>query len=440
MKKEGVALEENTIKRRTYDTRIKYLAKKGLLPESYKKIIHRSLLCKWKQEPMEKYTGFELNENIDQLYDVMKLVSEHENLQKALRGLLRIQKTLKDVIGTGKKYVSKLKKHKTQVVKTIERVAEVFTIEKACKMMRISDSTFRTWAMETYFKCGNSVLKLCSNAYPNQLTHQEIHKMHKLLTDTRYMMWPVRSLAYFAKNKGLVIAHVNTWYKYTKLFDLERIVLRKIYKQYEEGIRATKPDEIWHADVTELKMEDGKTAHIYLVIDNFSRFILSWRISMSLCWQTRLETFKEAVYRSNQKGEKRIKTRLIVDGGSENNNQYVEDYLEYCERNIDKMVAYKDILKSNSMVEYTNRTLKYEYLFVRRINNLRHLGQIMFHAVHDYTCVRPHGAIGGLTPAQAYLGKTVDIFKEKLLMKEAALSRVDWNQTHNCKGCPFGCN
>ena len=234
--------------------------------------------------------------------------------------------------------------------------------------------------------------------------------------------------------------HRNTWYKYIKLFDLERVVIRKIKKRYETGIRATKPDEIWHADVTELKMYDGTIAYIYLVIDNFSRFILSWRVSLILCWQTRVETFKEAVYRSNQKGKKKIKTQLIVDGGSENNNQYVEDYLEYCENNIDKMVAYKDIFKSNSMVEATNKTLKYEYLFVRSINNLRHLGQILFHAIHDYTCVRPHGAIGGLTPAEAYLGKTVDIIKEKQLMKETVLTRIEWNQNHNCKGCPFKCN
>lgn len=358
-------------KRRVYDTKLKYLARKGLLPESYKKIIHRSLICKWKQEPVEKYTGYELNENIEQLYDVMKIVSENELLQKGLRCMIRIQKTLKDIIGTGKEYTSKLKEHKTEVVKTINRVGETITIELACRLMGLGMSIFRGWAMETYFKCNNSALKLCSNAYPNQLTHKEITKMHKLLTDTRYMMWPIKSLAYFAKNKALVIAHPNTWYKYVKLFDLERVLVRKQKREYEEGIRATKPDEIWHADVTELRMGNGQIAYIYLVIDNFSRFILSWRISLKLCANIRLETFKEAIYRSKQKGKKRVETQLIVDGGSENNNKYVNDYLEDYAKNIDKQIALKDIVKSNSMVEYTNRVLKYEYLLVRHINNLR---------------------------------------------------------------------
>jgi hypothetical protein len=201
------AEKQNPIKRRVYDSKVQYLARKGSLPDSYKRIIHRSLICKWKQEPVEKYTGFELNEKIDKLYDVMKMVSENELLQKVLRDLLRIHKTLKDIIGTGRKYTEQLKKHKTQVVKTIERIAEVVSVEKSCKLMGLSVSTFRTWAMETYFKCSNSALKLCSNAYPNQLTHKEILKMHKLLTDTRYMMWPIKSVAYFSKNHGLMIAH-----------------------------------------------------------------------------------------------------------------------------------------------------------------------------------------------------------------------------------------
>ena len=426
-------------KRKTYDTKLKYLARQGLLPESYKKFIHRSLICKWKQEPVDKYIGYELNENIEQLYDIMKVVAENSTLQKGFRGMLRVQKTLKDIIGKGKQYTQKLKQHKTEVVKTIQRVGETITIEKACKLMGLGISTFRIWAMENYFKCNNSVLKLCSNNYPNQLTRSEIRKMHKMLTDCRYIMWPIKSVAHFAKNHRIMIAHPNTWYKYTKLFEIERVLIRKKKKEYEQGIRAEKPDQIWHADVTEFKMVDGQIAYIYLVIDNFSRFILSWRISLKLCAKTRLDTFKEAIYRSKQKGKKRIRTELIVDGGTENNNQLVHEYLEDYAKNVDKQIALRDIVKSNAMAEYINRVLKYEYLFTKPINNLKHLGQVMFHSVFNFNCVRPHGAINGLTPAQSYSGKIVDIYQEKLLMREASLARLTWNQSHNCNGCPFGC-
>ena len=426
--------------RKSYDTKIKYLARKGLLPECYKRQIHRSLICKWKQEPVEKYVGYELNQNIEQLYDVMKLVGEDERLQRTLRSFIRIQKTLRDIIGKGREYTDKLKEHKVQVVNAIKRAGETLTVEKAARLMGIGQSTYRAWAMETYFKCNNSLLKLCNNAYPQQLTYKEIKKMYRLLSDSKHITWPIKSVAYFAIKQNILKAHPNTWYKYARLLEVNRIRIKKKKRAYPEGIRAAKPDQIWHADVTELKMYDGQIAYIYLVIDNFSRFILSWRISYKLCATTRLDTFKEAMFRAKQKGKKKIKTHLIVDGGSENNNKTVNAYIQEYATTIDKQVALKDILKSNAMAEYTNRVLKYEYLFTKQISNLKHLGQILFHSVFDFNCVRPHGALLGLTPAEAYIGKTVDVYKEKLLMKEAAFTRLTWNRTHNCNGCPFGCN
>jgi len=299
--------------RKSYDTRLKYLAREGLLPETYRKNIHRSLICKWKQEPVEKYTGYELNSNIEELYELMKVVSEDQRLQKAVKGIYRIQKTLKDIIGTGSDYIRKLKEHKTEVVNSIQRAGTTISIAKACKLVGIGRSTFRNWAKETYFKCSHSILKLCSNNYPSQLTFQEVKKMY----------------------------------------------------------------------------------------NNFSRFILSWRIADKLCAKMRLETFREAVINSKIRRERRRytrKTQLIVDGGKENNNHAVDTFIQRKDTPLNKVVALKDILKSNSMVEHINRQLKYEYLFIQPIYDLNQLYRIMQKAVLDFNCIRPHGALNGLTP------------------------------------------
>ena len=193
--------------RRSYDTRIKYLAREGLLPETYRKNIHRSLICKWKQEPVEKYIGHELNTNIEELYQLMKAVSEDQRLQKAVRGIYRIQKTLKDIIGKGSDYVTKLKEHKTDIINAIKRAGETISITKACKVVGIGRSTFRTWAKEVYFQCNHSLLKLCSNSYPSQLTHQEVKKMHRLLSDSRFITWPIKSVAFYGIKHNIVKAH-----------------------------------------------------------------------------------------------------------------------------------------------------------------------------------------------------------------------------------------
>ena len=46
----------------------------------------------------------------------------------------------------------------------------------------------------------------------------------------------------------------------------------------KDGIRATKPNESRHIDVTVIKLLDGTRTYLHAVIDNFSRRILAWRL------------------------------------------------------------------------------------------------------------------------------------------------------------------
>jgi len=46
------------------------------------KQIHRSSISKWKREAPDKYYGYELNEDVGELYELMKKVSEDVTLQR----------------------------------------------------------------------------------------------------------------------------------------------------------------------------------------------------------------------------------------------------------------------------------------------------------------------------------------------------------------------
>ncbi len=89
---------------------------------------------------------------------------------------------------------------------------------------------------------------------------------------------------------------------------------------------------------------------------------------------------------------------MIVDGGTENNNKSVEILLE--KYPVDKLVALKDILKSNSMIESLNKLIKYNHLYPRNIHDQEELEKIMRKiVVPDYKDKRPNGQLFGLTPA-----------------------------------------
>lgn len=429
--------------RKTYDSRVKYLVRKGLLPDIYRKQIHRSLIWKWERESNDKYVGYELNCEMEELYELLKKLSIDDKMQRALRSFYRINKTLKDIIGQGKEFIKIIKPSKYKIVEIINRSKEFIGVNRAIKLFGISRSTFRTWSMESFFHCGASISRICNNAYPQQLTINEVHKMHRMLTSQKYIHWPIVSVAYYGMKKSLLKAHPNTWYKYTKLMQIKRLKIKKFIKIYAEGIRASAPNELWHADITEFKTADGTIAYIYLVIDNFSKYITSWRVSDRICGKLRLETFKETIELAGIEplsiGNSGNRTNLVVDGGSENNNKEVERLLDLYP--IEKVIALKDIAKSNSMVESVNKLIKYNYLYRKQIQNITQLTNYMREfVVPDYNDKRPHGTLKGLTPLEAYAGKRINFKKIRQKMEQAYQERIQFNQTHSCLGCPFGCS
>ena len=45
------------------------------------------------------------------------------------------------------------------------------------------------------------------------------------------------------------------------------------------GIRASRPNEIWHVDTTLIRLLDGSRAYLHALVDNFYRRILAWNVA-----------------------------------------------------------------------------------------------------------------------------------------------------------------
>ena len=72
-----------------------------------------------------------------------------------------------------------------------------------------------------------------------------------------------------------------------------------------QGIRASKPDEIWHIDTTVIRLLDGTHVYLHAVIDNFSRRILSWRLTERFDPGTSAEILVEAGRHAVGRGRRR---------------------------------------------------------------------------------------------------------------------------------------
>ena len=421
------------MKRASYHTTLKELTHYGLLPPKYQKAIPRTNLHRWRNESMERFVGSEINQIADNHTELIKTLNEYPRMFYAYG---RLVKTVVSVVGKADDYRKLVRESKEKVVKAITRVKEFVPIEKAVKIFNISSSTFHLWATELHHSCESSFFRKCNRIYSNQVTPTEIQAVKKSLTNSATAHWSIRSIHYKGLREGKLSVSINTMYMLNKKLNIRHTYGkgRRRKKKPKIGIRASAPNQIWHADITVMKTLDGKKYYIYLVIDNYSRKILSYAVREKVSGLVTTSTLKEA-YQKALKVSDNLNVKLIVDGGSENNNIHVDNFINQSEINIKKLVALRDINFSNSMVEAMNRVAKYQYLFPRHPENLEELLELLAYFVNDFNRIRPHSQLRGLTPEEAWEGRKAMDEQRVQVLKQARVDRLEFNQNNQCGIC-----
>jgi len=90
----------------------------------------------------------------------------------------------------------------------------------------------------------------------------------------------------------------------------------------------------------------------------------------------------------------------IVDGDTENKG-LLDANLDQPQVHIKKLIAQKDIVFSNILIEAVNKQMKYSYLFTRDLPDFKHSAQFLnTFAVDDYNN-KSHYALDGLMPKRS---------------------------------------
>jgi putative transposase len=422
--------------RNTYDTSIKHLYRFGLhksIPEDLRKMIPKTNINRWKNEKESKYIGFHLNEIAKEELDVLKAFSDAKRAKQIFRASIRITKTLQSILNT-REIERVICSKKEKIVNLAYQVKDTFSINEFIKIIGISRSTFQNWQREIHAKCDNSFIFLCNQRFPLQASRLEIITLKKMLTSSEYKFWPIASIAAFCRREKILFLSDASWYKYGKLLGITRPKPESRRKKKKTGVRATAPNEKWHADASVFKIGNVKH-YIYLVADNFSRRILSWRVSHQLNAAIRVQTIREA-YQKATLMDTDLNVDLIVDGGSENNNSTMDNFIKASEINIQKLVALRDIHFSNSLIEAHFSLIKYNYLYRMKINSLSNLRDAMTFVEHDFNTIRPHGSLNGSTPNDAYFSGELmqkNTFQTQFI--DARSIRISENKKNICMKC-----
>lgn len=276
--------------RTLYHTHIKYLAYHDLLSSGILQRIPRSNLARWKKEDPDRYQSFDLNLQAGRDYELIHHFAHSPSARRVYAAYVRILKTVLSVAHALPGFHRAIKSQSRQVVSLIDRVKSAVGLTRALRIFDISVPTFRNWSAQTMTQCFESLTGKCNRVFHNQLSRPEVTRLRELLADKRFQYWPVSSIAFYALRNNILPLSLNTWYKYADKFGLDQVKPVPRNRKTEISIRAERPHQIWHADITRFVTADRMKHYIYLVVDNFSRKILSWEIADAVKAETRKGT------------------------------------------------------------------------------------------------------------------------------------------------------
>ncbi len=167
----------------------------------------------------------------------------------------------------------------------------------------------------------------------------------------------------------------------------------KIYPYLLRGVEITRPNQVWAMDITYIPMERG-FVYLAVVLDWFSRRVLSWRVSITMEAAFCVETLEDALSRH---GKPDI---FNTDQGSQFTGVAFTGVL--IEHDIAISMDGKGAWRDNVFVERLWRSVKYEEVYLRAYETASEARASIGRYLDFYNRRRPHSSLDGNTPDHAY--------------------------------------
>lgn len=176
----------------------------------------------------------------------------------------------------------------------------------------------------------------------------------------------------------------------------------KKYPYLLGGLEINQPNQVWATDITYIRMRHG-FLYLVLILDWFSRYALSWRLSNTLDAGFCLEALDEAL-------NKYVHPEIFnSDQGCQFTSEAFTAKLQKADVQIS--MAGKGRCYDNIFIERFWRTLKYEEVYLKSYDDGIQAEMSLKAYIKKYNERRPHQALNNKTPQEAYL----EIPKQKWL-------------------------
>ena len=209
-------------------------------------------------------------------------------------------------------------------------------------------------------------------------------------------------------------------YRLLKSYDLitsPAYVVVKAGDEFRDKI--TRPNQMWQTDFTYLKVTGWGWFYLSTVLDDFSRYIVGWKLCTSMAADDVSATLDIALAASGCDSVTVLhKPRLLSDNGP----CYIAgDLAEYLEENgMDHVRGAPNHPQTQGKIERWHQTLKNRIL-LENYYLQSELEAAIAAFVEHYNNHRYHESLGNLTPADVYFGRGPAILAEREKIKKLTI-------------------
>ena len=231
--------------------------------------------------------------------------------------------------------------------------------------------------------------------------------------------------AWITDNEGFAVSE-STVYRILKKAGLVKRQETQLAAAKEYHTKTTRPHQMWATDASYFQVVGWGYYYLVTVMDDYSRFILAWKLQKDVSADSLIEVVQLAVDTTGMTDVPvEDRTKLLSDNGAGYISRAFRDYLNLV--GIDHILAAPFHPQTNGKVERYQQSLK------REVNQLPYeapsrLEQAIADFVEYYNYKRYHKALGNITPIDVLYGKREEILKRRKEVQILTISRrKDYN-------------
>ena len=307
---------------------------------------------------------------------------------------------------------------KAEIIHLVEH--SDLSIRKTLQELDVSRSSFYRWYLR-YQEDGyegladkDTIRKQFWNKIPESVRGQIVNLALKQPDKS------CRQLAWQFVDQNDYFISESSVYRILKGYDLVQSPVFTMIPAKNKYEKPTKQiHELWQTDFTQFKVQGWGWYYLSTILDDYSRYILAWKLSSTMGEKDVEETLEMALkFSGTERARVRHRPRLLSDNGP-----------AYLSNDLKKFLKIKDIRHirgapyhpmTQGKIERWHRSMKN----VVKLQNYyfpSELEQAISDFVNYYNRQRYHEALDNLTPADVYFGRKEAVLTQRAQIKAQTL-------------------